>query len=179
MAKPEPFFGDHDLIIKAGIRKHMAWEELNMDYTMRKCINLSMLLQLVAALFLYLGFITAYRYFPFNEGMAAGVILFLILAIIFWILTKAKMDTGLTYLPIVQAFDVGLIIGSYFTRFEVSFWPEALYVFAFSFGVITIVHLILKAISVRGEFIILCLIGLAAFFLIGLCFMGRSLLMRR
>jgi hypothetical protein len=149
-----------------------------MDDTLSKRLNQSMLIQICALVFLFLGFITAYRYFSLHGGLAIGGIFFVVLGIVFWILSAEKLDRALLFLPLVQAFDIGLIIGSYFTKFEVIFWPDVLYVFGFSFVVIIFTHLILKVESVKRELIILCLIGLFICFVIGLAMMSEMFLMR-
>jgi hypothetical protein len=149
-----------------------------MDYTLKKRLNQSMVIQLCALVFLYLGFITAYRYFSLYGGLAIGLTIFVVLGIIFWILSAGNFDRALLFLPMVQAFDIGLIIGSYFTKFEVALWPDVLYALGFSFGVIIFTHLISKVESVRRELIILCLIGLLFFSVIGLFLMSNMLLIR-
>jgi hypothetical protein len=149
-----------------------------MDCILKKRLKQSMLIQLSALVFLFLGFIIAYRNFSLYGGLVTGLTIFLVLSIIFGILSAGNLDKALLFLPMIQAFDIGLIIGSYFTKFEVSFGPDILYVLGFSLGVLIFTHLILKIESIRRKLIILCLIGLFVFFIIGLSMMSKMPLMR-
>jgi cobalamin biosynthesis protein CobD/CbiB len=132
--------------------------------TLRKKLNVSLLVQLMATVILFIGMFFSYYILNDKVGFVIGVIIFVVDLILFAVF--AKSHHPVYWIGILASFATGIIIGSYFSRFDFNYLFE-LILLGSTCVYLIIIHLLLRYFTYKKTFLVFLIFALFVLIIIG------------